>query len=639
LRKAERAIANRHGLKLEWGYAPTRIAKMVFRSAALVALALGALPVAAAAPQVPPQVGGTWSALGAWPLISIHAALTPGGNVLTYGTDAAGKQTGRFIYDVWDPSQGSVTGGHTTLPNSTGTDIFCSAQVLLPQGDVFIAGGDNFVHGETTTTGNSDANLFTSASNALSRAGSMHRARWYGSVTTLPSGETYIQGGTGGADRPEVRAADGTFRLLAIDTSALDQIYPRNFVAPDGRLFGIDLDGRMYFIAADLSALTLAGNIDVTGSGSSAVMYAPGKILQIGGNSDGAITIDINSGTPQVAATAKLASRRDLVTATVLADGRVLATGGSAEWNQAVGINNSAALWDPAMGQWLIGPDGAVARLYHSLALLLPDASVLVAGGGAPGPYANSNAEIYYPPYLFDAAGALATRPQITAAPASITPGSEFDVQVAAADNIARVSLIKSGSVTHSWNMDQRFTELAFVQSGTTLTLTPPANANLMPPGYYLLFALNSAGVPSIAKIVKANIVPATSDTTGGGSTSSPTPTPVPAPAPAPAPEPVVNPPASDPVAPSIDAGASPAPNQPSAAASGGGGGCAMSKRATADPLLALLLCAATGYFGRRARGTVRTSPARGCCAVAFLLSFGNPEAEMRTVATLRVAA
>ncbi len=36
---------------------------------------------------------------------------------------------------------------------------------------------------------------------------------------------------------------------------------------------------------------------------------------------------------------------------------------------------------------------------------------VLVAGGGAPGPLVNLHAEIYYPPYLYDAAGSFAPRP------------------------------------------------------------------------------------------------------------------------------------------------------------------------------------------------------------------------------------
>ena len=75
-----------------------------------------------------------------WPMIPIHATLTPDGRVITYGSQSNGKQSGYFFYDVWDPEEG-LAGGHLTLPNTTQTDIFCSAQVVLPQsGSVFLAG-------------------------------------------------------------------------------------------------------------------------------------------------------------------------------------------------------------------------------------------------------------------------------------------------------------------------------------------------------------------------------------------------------------------------------------------------------------------------------------------------------------------
>ena len=121
----------------------------------------------------------------------------------------------------------------------------------------------------------------------------------------------------------------------------------------------------------------------------------------------------------------------------------------------------------PAPGR--VGASAVNARLYHGSALLLPDASVLVAGGGAPGPLKNLNAEIYYPPYLFDAAGARAARPTIISAPDTVLPGASFQVGVAGAGSISRVSFIKTGSVTHSFNMDQRFLQLPFTANGALL--------------------------------------------------------------------------------------------------------------------------------------------------------------------------
>ena len=88
------------------------------------------------------NIDGAWSTLENWPLIALHAAITPDGRVLSYGTKGDGRQTGFFIYDVWDP-QFTLTGGHITLNNLTATDLFCSSQIILPQsGDILISGGD-----------------------------------------------------------------------------------------------------------------------------------------------------------------------------------------------------------------------------------------------------------------------------------------------------------------------------------------------------------------------------------------------------------------------------------------------------------------------------------------------------------------
>ncbi|MEM8677532.1 MAG: galactose oxidase early set domain-containing protein, partial [Cyanobacteria bacterium P01_G01_bin.67] len=68
--------------------------------------------------------------------------------------------------------------------------------------------------------------------------------------------------------------------------------------------------------------------------------------------------------------------------------------------------------------------------------------------------------------------------------------------------NIDRVSLVSFGAVTHSFDMGQRFLELDFTQSGDQLTIETPESANIAPPGYYMLFAIDEQGVPSEAKIV-----------------------------------------------------------------------------------------------------------------------------------------
>jgi YVTN family beta-propeller protein len=212
-----------------------------------------------------------------------------------------------------------------------------------------------------------------------------------------------------------------------------------------------------------------------------------------------------------------MSSQRRLVNAAILPDGRVLATGGSSVWNALTNVNNSAEIWNPTTGTWTRGPDGQRARLYHSISVLLPDARVLVGGGGAPGPQNNLNVEIYNPPYLYDASGARAVQPQLLSAPAEVNIGETFDVEFTNAASISRVTLVKTASVTHSFNMEQRFVELTFVREGSHLRIQAPARAADAPPGFWMLFALSETGVPSVARIMKVNVAanwnPATAPT------------------------------------------------------------------------------------------------------------------------------
>ncbi len=290
-------------------------------------------------------------------------------------------------------------------------------------------------------------------------------------------------------------------------------------------MFGFDTNGKMYYVTTEgAGAISPVGELPVSNVGrwSTAVMFQPGKILLVSGNNNQARVIDINGSQPVVTPTASLSSRRAWANATVLPDGRVLVTGGSGEPNKLVNVNNSAEIWNPATGAWTVGASGDRARLYHSIGLLLPDGSVLVGGGGAAigAPVNNLHSEIYYPPYLYDAPGHFASRPSINSAPDTLAAGQTFTVGVGAA-NIQRVTLVKTGAVTHSFNMDQRFVPLAFTDSGGgELSVHAPTRATDIPPGYYLLFVINSAGTPSKGRIVRVLVGGGGG---GGGDTVAPT--------------------------------------------------------------------------------------------------------------------
>jgi hypothetical protein len=180
----------------------------------------------------------------------------------------------------------------------------------------------------------------------------------------------------------------------------------------------------------------------------------------------------------------------------------VLVTGGVG----ADGFNNEAApvlraeLWNPVSETWTTLPAMKVTRGYHSTAVLLPDGRVLVAGGGQGALAAgnHNNAEIYSPAYLFKGA-----RPRVTAVPTAVTYGQAFSITTPDAAAIEKVSLIGLGSVTHAFDANQRFASLHYSVAGGGLRVTAPANGNIAPPGYYLLFIVNGKGVPSVAKMIK----------------------------------------------------------------------------------------------------------------------------------------
>jgi hypothetical protein len=136
--------------------------------------------------------------------------------------------------------------------------------------------------------------------------------------------------------------------------------------------------------------------------------------------------------------------------------------------------------------------------------MLLPDGTVFLTGGNPHQGVYENHIEIYRPAYLFNLDGTPATRPVISSAPASVAYGSSLNVQTASTD-IASIVLMKAGSVTHSFDMDQRFVGLMPTPAAGGYSANVPRNSNLLPPGYYMLFLVNKAGVPSIAKFVQVS--------------------------------------------------------------------------------------------------------------------------------------
>ncbi len=467
-----------------------------------------------------PAFAGRWSSRIDWPHIPIHSVLLSDGKLLTYGTGGSGIQ-GAMEYNVWDPSMGIGQTSHKEIQGVAQVDSFCSAATMLPDtGDVLIAGGDARPLGRNNS-GISDAMLYNAAGQNVNRANDMQYERWYPTSTTLPSGDILVSAGRDGQNVPtpipEVYSSTtGTWRQLPnASMSAYGYFYPRQFVMPDGRVFGVQ--GRNMFV------MSTEGNGNITdvgdlpghsfGASATAAMFEPGKILHAGGISNhglGAVVIDVNGNTPVVTRSENLAQPRRAWASTVLmANGQVLMVGGSYELNDGDTASLGTEMWDPDTGKWTQYSSSELMRLYHSTAILMMDGRVLSAGGGSPGPLKNRNGEIFSPPYLFNENGSLAERPEISYAPEEATWAQTTGIRTTNDTDIERVTLVKTGGITHGFNMDQRFLELEFTVEQDFLSVTMPSSANIAPPGYYMLFAIDTKGTPSEAKMVSLGTTPA----------------------------------------------------------------------------------------------------------------------------------
>jgi hypothetical protein len=470
------------------------IRKLKVASLACLLLCLSASRVGA---QTDPSVVGQWASVAPLPFYTTAIHLLPSGQVMFYSGDAGipGNDT-----RAWDPATST-----TALLAKPGYDLFCSGHAYLGDGRLFFAGGHI-----SNSVGLPNSSTYDAASDVWTRGPNMNAGRWYPTVTTLANGDVVVLSGdmdttVGANPLPQVfQAASRTWRDLTNAQLKFD-LYPRMHLAPNGQVFNSGPSQlTRYLDTSGTGAWTVVAytTYGYRGYGSS-VMYDAGKVLVMGGGdppTNTAEVIDLNASSPSWRAVASMAIPRRQINATLLPDGKVLVTGGTS----GPGFNNAttpvypAEMWDPATERWTTMASAQTPRLYHSTALLLPDGRVFTSGGNN-----YPQVELYSPPYLF--AGA---RPTITSAPGVVSPGQSFFVQTLDAASIARVTWIRLPSVTHAFDMNQRINSLAFSQAPQGLNVVAPSNANLAPPGHYMLFVLNGSGVPSVANIVRVDAGP-----------------------------------------------------------------------------------------------------------------------------------
>ncbi|HYR88021.1 MAG TPA: fibronectin type III domain-containing protein [Terriglobia bacterium] len=458
-----------------------------------------------------PTIVGQWSAPTTWPLVSVHLNVLPTGKVLAWDNsiDHANHLNAAV---VWDP----ITNAFTDVTNPA-VNIFCAGQTQLADGKIIVVGGhiDNDIGINAVTVFDPFTLTWTSKT-------PMSSARWYPGATTLGDGRVLALVGTTNckdciASTPEVyNPATDSWQTLAGATSAFARYYPHSFVLPDGRVLVTGTpqiaNASQFSIPSrilNVNTQTWTTVDPATNAEGLSVMYQPGKVVRIGGSWDdgfgypltGTAVLDMSAPTPAWRSTAPMQFARVLHNLTILPDGSVLSTGGAndAALNPPANkILYTAELWSPDTETWTTLSDMSTPRLYHSTTALLPDGRVLVAGGGRAFTTDQFNAEIYSPPYLFKGA-----RPTITSAPGRAGYGGTMFVATPNAAQTVKVSLVRPTSVTHTTNFSQQFIPLTFQTVPGGLNVTIPANGNVAPPGYYMLFLVNANGVPSVASFVR----------------------------------------------------------------------------------------------------------------------------------------
>jgi hypothetical protein len=481
-------------------------------------------------------------------VLAVHAALLPQGKVLFFAgsgssatrfnaPDFGNMADGIFTSVVWDPAAAPPNNFFhpATLfaPNHRPFDFFCGGDTFLGDGRLLSAGGTGHYN---PFEGRKDATVFNVASQAWSFVKSMAHGRWYPTLITLGDGRALAATGlTEDATNPHNNTleiydpAANTWQVLHFDGAFPGlPLYAHLFQLADGRIFfdGGRMDDELQvdpciidFTQHPVKTIPVHGMV---GGGmrnqAASVLLPPAqdqRVMIIGGGPagkpnktdaiDNVDVVDLKDANPHFVPVSPLNFPRLHLNAVLLPDRTVFVTGGSLKQEDTPLARLQPEIYDPATDTWTPMAHSTVPRLYHSTALLLPDGSVVAAGGNPEGgthvqwdddPEEEMRLEIFRPPYFFKGA-----RPTITATPAQCTYGQTIQITSPESANIRWANLLRNCATTHSFDGSQRLVDLEVTgRNGGVVTARVPQNPNIAPPGWYMLYLIDNSGVPSVAK-------------------------------------------------------------------------------------------------------------------------------------------
>jgi galactose oxidase len=465
---------------------------------------------------------------------------------------------------IWNPSIPDDVTGPIDVPNSQHSHLWCSGHALAPNGDLYAFGGTDMT--QTCYTGSTGVHLWSgdtwSVAGALDPAG----PRWYPSVLQLavPGTQFLIIGHVSHPFGPELThqvfdvstgVMSALFSNRVVDAAcqptgeivAVRQ-YPWAFWISSGTVFvaGPDADekyvgcrqtdGSFNWIRAPASTCRRTdGNavhvLNWMANQRRETIYVIGGMASLTGPGANSGDCDWNVldtmesiSNPSAAPTSTWSSQsamrysRRHAESLPLPDGTVLTVGGIG-WDGPSNLSGHRApryqpeCFDPIGNRWVQFAAQQHSRNYHSVAFLLLDGRV-VSAGGIDAPH---TLEIFSPPYLF-----RGPRPLIQSAPGSISwctaqPPScgVFTMHVTlgvATDSIAKVTLVRPASITHGVDPNQRFIELPIIRQSQPdaagqplawdLDVQLPETVDVAPPGWYMLFAVSSRGIPTVGRFL-----------------------------------------------------------------------------------------------------------------------------------------
>jgi hypothetical protein len=462
--------------------------------------------------------GGEWTRLPTLPPGSnaYHLIMGPKGKILLLagsGNSAEVFEAGTFKSYLWEPSSGALK------PLTTPTDMFCAGHMLMSNGEAIAAGGTTrYKTDKLPWQGSRALYTFDFNTEKFTKQPNMDDGRWYPSVINTRGGYALIVGGFDAKGKNSESSEVWNPYDNKYDPQPGNRefpLYPHIFLTSNAKYFftgegwtkpaedaegtqgyfhpgfWAPFKGNKYTKVNDLSHPTRRGFGTSCWLGS----IRRQKLMVMGGgwpatSSTNVIDLD-SSSSPKYKSGPSLRAAKAYLSCVQLPDGSVLEVGGGSA-NKIGNASQEVSLLKSASSKsWTAMnplPKGEH-RLYHSMAYLADDGSVVSLSSNPKGQARSDTVLRFKPPYMFKG-----QRPNLGGVPSEITYGQTYPINVSS--DVTRVVMMTAPSPTHGFDANQREIPLQYADGKITINAT----SSLAPRGYYRLFAINANGAISTAK-------------------------------------------------------------------------------------------------------------------------------------------